>query len=291
MGPQLGPLVVTGVSARVTRAGLAYLRSLDLASLPRIDDSKKVAAFGNTGLAEAWARVFCADATTPAEMVDTLSHWSRDELRAPCPRGVDAQCWGDAGVFAAPPDLVEAVRGDRDRLATMGVELLTARTLVVCPERLHRERAAGRSLLDTDLHAMEDLLLWFRAGAGVDLEATCGKIGGLGRYVDRLGPLRGRAVEVEEEGRASSRYRIEGLGRVAFVRDADGSDLLVALASLVGKYMREVAMGRVVEFYRARVPGLHRASGYRDPVTDRFVLATLQARRDAGVPDRCFLRP
>jgi hypothetical protein len=83
---------------------------------------------------------------------------------------------------------------------------------------------------------------------------------------------------------------VPGVGAVRFVVDADDGHLPVALASMVGKYVREVTMERVVRFYRARVPGLPAASGYHDPVTRRFVAGTAGERVALGIVDDCFAR-
>jgi ribonuclease HII len=286
LGPKLGPLVVTGVLARAGGARRPGLRGLE-----RLGDSKRLMAHQDVALGEAWARLLVPSAATPAGVVAALSVDSSEALRAPCPAGLAAQCWPEGGRFEAPGELVEAVRGDLERLRARGLEPVEARCVVLCPKRLHAERALGRTLFDIDLHAMERLALALRARAGADLEAVCGKVGGIHAYGPRFGPLAGRAREAEEEGRARSAYRVAGLGRVAFVRDADGADPLVALASMVGKYVREVLMGTIVSFYRRLDPALPDASGYRDPVTGRFVLATEALRRGAGVADECFLRP
>jgi hypothetical protein len=185
--------------------------------------------------------------------------------------------------------MVARVREDLAGLRARGVELLAPRSVYVCPSRLHDAKARGESIFDTDLHSMERLLLSFSDLGPFD--AVCGKVGGYHRYLAKLGPLAGYPAAIEEEGAARSAYVFAGLGRAAFVRDADGADLLVALASLVGKYAREVLMGNVARYYTARDPDLPRPSGYRDPVTGRFVLATAARRRSLGVPDRCFLRP
>ena len=61
-----------------------------------------------------------------------------------------------------------------------------------------------------------------RASApGATSSATCGKVGGFDRYPPAFGPLGGRLHAVAVEGRARSEYSIPGLGRIAFVRDAD----------------------------------------------------------------------
>jgi hypothetical protein len=286
LGPKLGPLVVTGVLARA--AGAEPVR---LEGLARLGDSKRLMAHNDVELGEAWARLLVPRAGSPAALVAALSLDPSGVLRAPCPSGVEAQCWPAPAPFLASDATVAAVREDLERLAGRGLGGLEARSVILCPKRLHAERARGHSLFEIDLHAMERLALALRAAAGGDVDFVCGKVGGINAYGPRFGPLAGRPFAVEEEGRARSAYRFEGLGRVAFVRDADGDDPLVALASMVGKYVREVLMGTIVGFYRRRDPALPDASGYRDPVTGRFIVATEGLRRAAGVADECFLRP
>jgi ribonuclease HII len=95
---------------------------------------------------------------------------------------------------------------------------------------------------------------------------------------------------VIEEGQARSAYHFPGVGEIAFVRDADADDLCVSMASLVGKYVREALMARVVRYYRGELPELPDASGYHDPVTTRFMEATRLLRKSRDVPDLCFER-
>jgi len=72
------------------------------------------------------------------------------------------------------------------------------------------------------------------------------------------------------------------------LRDADARDPLVMLASLVGKWVRELLMARVSDWYS--VDRSERPSGYHDPETARFVDATALVRRERRVPDICFER-
>ena len=83
---------------------------------------------------------------------------------------------------------------------------------------------------------------------------------------------------------------VDGLGEVRFEVDADARHLPVALASIVGKYVREICMRRIGEFYRRCDPELRLASGYHDPVTTRFIQATEPSRRRLGIAHDCFRR-
>jgi hypothetical protein len=66
--------------------------------------------------------------------------------------------------------------------------------------------------------------------------------------------------------------------------------MLVGMASLVGKWIRDLLMARVVRYHRRSHPDLPDASGYHDPVTTRFIAATRLTRARTNLPDDCFTR-
>jgi len=296
LGPRLGPLVVTAVWARVTDAGHAIaLRKPKGALAKRLGDSKAMVSHGDVALGEAWARALAGrigvGASHPDALIHALALDSRTELRRICPSHVEAQCWNtDREAFEADAELVAKVSVDLDRLAARGVSVVGVRSSLVCTKRLNDARAEGRSRFDVDLHAMERIVLDTRERVSENLEVVCGKVGGYARYSSAFGPLAGRLHAIIEEGAQRSAYSFPGLGTIAFVRDADANHLLVAMASMVGKWIREVMMERIVRFYgHARDTPLA-ASGYHDPVTDRFVKATALVRRKQSVPATCFER-
>ena len=86
-----------------------------------------------------------------------------------------------------------------------------------------------------------------------------------------------------------SGYYFPGLGEVYFVQDADARDPLVMLASLVGKYVRELLMARISRFHGADSDE-ERVSGYHDPKTSAWVTATQRRRRALLIVDDCFER-
>ena len=161
---------------------------------------------------------------------------------------------------------------------------------ILCTQRLNEARRRGKNRFVSDLHAMESLLLDVRAATGRDLQATCGKVGGMSDYDRFFGPLSGRLHTVLDQTRRLSSYYFPGLGRIDFVQDADAKNLLVMLASLVGKYVRELLMARVSRFYAASADGATLVSGYHDERTDAWVAATARRRRSLSVVDDCFER-
>lgn len=294
LGPRLGPLVVTAVWAKVSILGGPIAARKPRGSLARrLGDSKEMVSHGNVALGEAWARAIARriglDARDPDELIHALALDSRIELRKPCPSHVEAQCWStEREAFEADEDLVALVARDLDRLAERGIDVTGVRSSVVCTKRLNQARVDGKSRFDVDLHAMERMFLHACESEKANVDVVCGKVGGYARYSGAFGPLAGRLHAIIEEGAKKSSYSFPGLGIISFVRDADAHHLLVAMASMVGKWIREVMMGRIVRFYGDDTDLT--ASGYHDPVTDRFVEATSLVRRKRAVPDTCFER-
>jgi ribonuclease HII len=296
VGPRLGPLVVTSVVATATPDGAKVLGSKPRGAIAkRIGDSKKLVAFDDSALGEAWARAIGARtgaiAKTPDELVRAIGIDADDVLRAPCPRHHADMCWSSEGeAFAADAALVARCGKDLDRLEQKGVRITRTRVAIVCTNRLNEAVSRGLSRFDVDLHTMERLTLAARDDVGDEVYALCGKVGGFDFYGDRFGPLGGWLHTALVEGRARSEYLVPGVGRLAFVRDADDTHLIVALASLVGKWVRDHLMRRVVRWHRAHVPDLPDASGYHDPVTTKFIAASALVRKERNVAPACFER-
>jgi ribonuclease HII len=302
LGPRLGPLVVTMVVASTTEEGRARAEARPKGAMrARLGDSKKLVSFGDTALGEAWARAIAKrmglseqQVATPDELVHALSLDARDALRAPCPEHHAAQCWDTGGeAFTSDAKLVAKVEKDLAKLEEQGVHIERATCVVTCTRRLNEGVDRGLTRFHLDLHAMERLVLDARARSGRPVEATCGKVGGFNSYSAAFGPLSGRLHAIAMEGRARSEYLMPGVGRLAFVRDADAKHLLVCMASLVGKWVRDLLMARIVRYHRAEhggEPAAPDASGYHDPVTSRFISATRLSRRKRGLPDECFER-
>jgi hypothetical protein len=296
LGARLGPLVVTATLARVDERGeRALARKLPKKLSLLLGDSKELMRHGDVAVGEAWARALIGPAArTPEALFSALSLEGQSELMKPCPRHVAHQCWSPENeTFVADQALVDDVRGALDALRDRGIEPLRVQSSVLCTDRLNREKAAGRNRFVVDLHAMERLVLSFREEVGSDVVAICGKVGGMGDYPRFFGPLGGWLHVVLEQRRACSAYRFPGVGEIHFVQDADGRDALVMMASLVGKYVRELLMARVSRWYESEISAENESlgpSGYNDPVTARFVDATELVRKRRRVPENCFER-
>ncbi len=291
LGALLGPMIVTAVVARVDERGQRFLsRRLPSRLRQDLDDSKRLVAHNKIGLAEAWARALCHPADSPDQLFGSLSFEDQATLSAPCPKHASGQCWAPTrSGFVAEPEELTRVRSHVEYFRSRGVELVGAHCSVLCTKVLNGERRLGGNRFISDLHAMERLTLDVSKRMEQEVLAICGKVGGITDYSKFFGPLSGWLHAVLEVGRARSAYRFPGVGELHFVRDADAADPLVMLASLVGKYVRELLMGKISSFYEAESSEAT-PSGYHDPVTRSFIARTDALRRKRRIPRACFLR-
>ncbi|MDH3728626.1 MAG: hypothetical protein OER77_13940 [Myxococcales bacterium] len=295
LGPRLGPLVATAVVLETPAYRRAALRDRGLHL--GLTDSKETGGFGRMTFIESVALALLGGGElglprSADDLLDRLSPASRVQLRACCPNEhTAAQCWavdlplpafgGDPAVGAA---LLRKLVG-RSKLRVVDVQ-----SRLACVGMLNARRAAGQNKLAIDLELFQELITTADEAQGGSLLVICGMIGGIRDYSSRLRHFEQDCVTTLRGRRGQRRYALEGLGEIRFEVDADARHLPVALASIVGKYLREICMLRIGEFYRRDVPGLQLASGYHDPVTNRFIEQTQPARHQLRIASDCFQR-
>jgi len=292
LGPLLGPLVVTAVSFEARSYDREAFWALAGPDLPAAD-SKVLFSRGSMARAEratlAWLDLLGLSPTSRDDLAGAIG--LVPEVAPPCPDPSAPACRPahiGIPIWSAGPG-GRAPEGARDRLDRAGVRVRAARQIAICPGLYNREtRRPGKTKLRLDFDAMMRLVSREAEDAPGGLLALCGKIGSTRRYGPQLeAAFPGRWRALGEEA-AESAYEVDGIGAVRFVRDADSLHLPVAVASMIGKYAREIEMlglNRLLGWSEGRA-----ASGYRDPVTARFVRETGHRRAEIGLPDRCFLR-
>ena len=124
------------------------------------------------------------------------------------------------------------------------------------------------------------------------MRVVCDKHGGRNRY-GRL--LQERfpeyLIEVHEESLAASTYRWGPDERRIEVRFCAGGEsfLPVALASMVSKYLRELAMQAFNDFWCRQVPNLRPTAGYPGDAL-RFKREIAKVQNRLGIDDRVLWR-
>lgn len=292
-GPNLGPLVVTATQWDLP----APPHDFDLADALRGVAAPHATADGRLQIADS-KRVFQPGKGLAALELPVLAllsaaglhprSWS--ELR----RELMPQSEDRSGDFLAPwygevdfplPLAVEAgavaQAGERlcAGLAAAGVRLTAVRSDVVTEVRFNRltdvAHSKGTVLTEVTLSLIRSL--WSAAGATATL-IVGDKHGGRNRYVEPLLQLAdGAFVATQEESRSCSRYLVA----TAEFRFETGGErrLPVAAASMVSKYVREVAMRGVNAYWQRYLPDLKPTQGYpQDAARFRAEIAAVQRR-------------
>ncbi|HYF00077.1 MAG TPA: hypothetical protein VEJ18_14250 [Planctomycetota bacterium] len=222
-GPWLGPLVVAAVAAD------APLRCPHV-----IADSKEVFTQAKGPACLEPAVLGLVPATSFRELL-----W---RLGTTCP----AAPWykGDVDFPARP--FYPGVRG--------------AWATVVDPLDFNR-RLKRRNKSEVLFELAAGLINRIRAELPAPLRIIAGKHGGRHFYRDGLRRRVSRELRVRAETPTRSAYEIPGAS-IDFLMDAERRHELVALASMVGKYVRERAMGMFNAWWLERVEGLKPTAGY-----------------------------
>jgi hypothetical protein len=286
-------MVTTSVSIELTRYQAARLANLGREL--GIDDSKATAAFGRMAVAEGLALAVLerAHGRLPSDVEEFLSLLLLDTpelLRTRCPGTSLPQCWSVPIALPCFGGDVEEGRRALQTLSRRGVHVLRAKSAVACTRFLNDRLSEGQSRVEVDLELMERLVLDARAHAGEDVHAICGMVGGIRNYTEKMRHFPRDAIKVRRANLGTLAYDVTGVGQVRFEIDADQTHFPVALASMVGKYLRELWMLRHNRFYQTHAPELLDVSGYHDPVTRRFIRESEPLRKELGVEDACFLR-
>ncbi len=304
LGPKLGPLVVTGVLLELPEYRARDVgRALDEAlrgTGGAVGDSKRTLGFdrmkdGEPVVLGMLATALGAVPATFADLFRAVTLLPEAQLQSECPPGAFPMCWSPGLALplwcgGAPIPDGRAIRASLER---QGIRLRDVAVAMSCPGWFNRDLRGGnyRNKLHLEFALIEGLLERFRARAGERLTAYCGRLGGTRTgYPAFFVRLKDDPCTGPFEQPNCVTWAFERLGDVSFVDDAEDAHPPVALASMIGKFVREGFLERLNRFFRAAVPDLRPTSGYHNPVTEAFVAGTAAARRERGVPDACFVR-
>lgn len=193
----------------------------------------------------------------------------------------------------------------RRGLAAAGVRLLGLRSRAVFPRQFNelvgRYGSKGAALSHLTLDLISRVMEPLEDGP---ISVTCDKHGGRNRYLGLLSEhFPDRLIEVYDESRRRSVYRFgpstrsvghqnvtPAAGRVQFCFQMKAESYLpVALASMASKYLRELAMRALNDFWCARLVGLRPTAGYpRD--AKRFQADIAPVLAELEIDDRVLWR-
>ena len=293
-GPNLGPLVISATvwevpgDPRKTNLRELLCEAVRSADERRagdsricIDDSKRVHSAGKglhgleTGVLATLASLLPAARRCP-ETFQELCWMLAD---GPPPES-DEEFWLRGRDRALPADLeTDDLQAARQLFANActeaNVKLRAIRSDIVLTHRFNRMiNDCGTKGLGLSRTTMRLLRSVWDPESDEDAWIICDKHGGRNRYDELLENITGdHMIFRVEEGRERSIYRI-GPSEIRFQTKAE-THLPVALASMVSKYVRELAMDLFNEFWQEHVPDLKPTRGY--PVDAKRFRADIRA--------------
>ena len=273
-GPNLGPLVISTTSWELPAPAIEFdLYSVLSTAVDRdsnlggtklhVADSKQVYSPGR-GLASLETSALALLAQTgpiPQTFQELAARLTGESLRAG-----EGEPWlrSEATALPVAASLTEIERHAealQSACTAAGVRISALRSDMVETPRFNAECSAtgskGVVLSRTTLQLLERH--W--PADGVPTLATCDKHGGRNQYGALLSETFGDLfIPRLEESPAISRYKIRD-GEIRFQVRAE-QYLPTAAASILSKYLREIAMEQFNAFWVARVPGLKPTKGY-----------------------------
>jgi len=260
-----------------------------------VNDSKATSGFGKMRAVEGIAlalieRLFGHSPSDIDDLLRLIALDSVEALRSFCPTGSKEQCWSQRIILPAFGGQIEKGRSVLDQLDSASINIVTVRSAVTCASVLNSGVQKLGSKFTVDLALFERLVLACRDSVSAEVEAYCGLVGGIRRYGHYFQHLGRYQLETLQEIPGRSAYRVQRVGSLTFEVDADAHHLPVSLASMIGKYLRELIMERQNRYYLERDPILRRVSGYHDRNTKDFIERSLPLRKRLGITKECFER-
>jgi hypothetical protein len=304
-GPHLGPMVVTAAACASPQTGLDLWEALSdvVARRPTRDgriavaDSKRIyhPELGLRPLEEA-ALPFLSCLGLPRPVGFATF---RDFLLGPPEEPAPAAPWYQDAPLMVPTampieDLTRATHRLRMAFAHTGATFAAVRSRMADADAFNAgvRRTGNKSefLFACFGEILNDLRRTFPAD---DLVLFVGKHGGKTYYQRNLQSLFFfRPMTVERETRRQSTYQIEDDGRritIHFLMDGEDQHFLIALASCVSKYLRELGMSLFNRYWQQQVPGLRPTAGYGTDAR-RFLRAIRSQAATLHIDEGCLVR-
>lgn len=243
LAPLLGPMVVTGVACEITNKGF-------------VADSKQIFRRNEKSYAHgesiALAAMRRARGRIPKSISEIVELFAVKDIRKLCPV-VNSEALGKTLCYADIPipfwcDTVPEFPGEVHEIVQS----------ILCPLEFNCSLARFKSKAIVDLWSMlriSERMMKF--GSPI----ICGKVGGLKRYHTVLKEsMTFGGVRIKKETPRESSYEISPENvTIRFVVDADSRFPAVSLASIIGKYVRELMLISVNRFFGRgeKIPLMH----------------------------------
>jgi ribonuclease HII len=249
-GPTLGPLTVVAACATVddpaTFAG--ELAALGVADSKQVHKPGSLASLERVALpAAAWLSGFQPD--TADDLFALLAESAADRAAVPWMSGAESL------------RLPVAATG----LPTWSISSGSAAGLhgrLLHPRQLNAAKRSGVNRAAAELAAVRDLMAAAHPDPHAAARIACDRLGGRKRYGDLLGTVwPSQTVAIVEESSPVCRYTCDNT-TIAFLVGGESAEPLIAAASCIAKYARELHMLLFNRHWSGRFPWLSATAGY-----------------------------
>jgi len=153
----------------------------------------------------------------------------------------------------------------RGVLQKTGIQLKRLQSRVVMPRHFNQvvKNADNKAAIPLQCASRLVQAIQEHCGTAESINITVDRLGGRCYYAERIAEwFPGQPINCLEETSQVSRYQIGANIEIAFVVEADGNSLPVALASMLSKYLRELFMGQFNAWFQEQQPGIKPTAGY-----------------------------
>lgn len=296
LGPILGPMIVTGVSIPLSDESLSCFKKPSK-NFSGFLDSKRIFRGSNRKKAEALALSIINVLTghIPLTMGEMLDAFMLKMFRpSSCKKnGIFEMCVHNdlqLPLWSSSQDIEETSRYILEQNTDLCRSGLI-RFVVYCPYFLNNSSRAGRNKFDLDCDGMLSLVEFFRINLKGFLNIIAGKVGSRVHYENKLNSTNFALSDKNCSSEESRYYFYKDEISLNFIENADDKFTCVSIASIVGKYVREIFMEVLWKYALKKGVIFHRRpSGYRDRVSKEFINSFLPILKKEKIDTVCFLR-
>lgn len=282
----------------ITSAALFQKIPQDFPPLAAADSKLVYCRLGRAGLERTVLAMLAAAGKRPADWSALVQTVAFDPESQHSALAWYPDYWPRVPESVSAAGIAELAEWVAEAMAVQGIQLLGLRSMLVFPERFNRlvgEYGNKATMLSCQtLELVKGLLRELSTGP---VSVLCDKHGGRDRYEHLLSEtfapsfFQPAQVKPVQQGRQESIYQVQTAGGPVEFRFLCGGEALmpVALASMLSKYLRELAMEAWNQFWAKQVPGIQPTAGY--PLDARRFRAEIAERQAAlGIPDSAIWR-
>jgi len=183
----------------------------------------------------------------------------------------------------------------RETLSKKRIQFISWKSRIFCPSAINKAQAKNLDKYWLEIQAIADFINLFCENYGEEeISFLSGKIDGWGKkkILSYLGERFEISLSLSKE--RTDIFKISCKGKklkIHFIKSGDKSNFPIALSSIFGKYLREIFVKRINEFFQKIDSSLDWCGGYRQGRKfDNFLKKAAEIAATKKIPQQCLLR-